>query len=200
MTQIILGSQSPRRQEILGYFGIPFKQVSPDFDEEAIEFYDEPEKFVCQLSKGKADSLKERYPDAVIITADTIVYRSGKIFGKPKDIEEAFQFLSELSGQWHTVYTGVTVRYGEKEVNRAEATKVLFNALNADQIRHYHGMICWADKAGGFAIQKEGGLIIRKIEGCYYNVMGLPINTVNDLLNMIGIDLWNPQASLLERV
>lgn len=198
MFQLILGSQSPRRKEILSYFKIPFQQVSPDFDEEAIPFYDDPEKFVCQLSKGKADSLKQQFPDAFIITADTIVYRGGRIFGKPRNLDEAFQFLSELAGQWHTVYTGVTVRHREKEFHRAEATKVLFNALNSDQIRHYHGMICWADKAGGYAIQEEGGLIIRKIDGCYYNVMGLPINTVNDLLNMIGVDLWNPNALLPE--
>lgn len=191
MVQIILGSQSPRRQEILSYFAIPFQQVAPIFDEDAIPFYDDPEGFVCQLSKGKADSLRQQFPHAVIITADTIVYRLGKIFGKPRNLEEAFQFLSELAGQWHTVYTGVSVCYKEKEFHRAEGTKVLFNALNSDQIRHYHGKIYWADKAGGYAIQKEGGLIIRRIEGCYYNVMGFPINTVNDLLNMIGIDLWN---------
>lgn len=190
MVQIILGSQSPRRQEILGYFGVPFQQATPIFDEEAIPFYDNPEEFVCVLSKGKADSLHQQFPDAVIITADTIVYRSGKIFGKPVNLEQAFQFLSELAGQWHTVYTGVTVRYGDKECHAAEATKVLFNVLSPDQIRYYHAKIDWADKAGGYAIQKEGGLIIRRIEGCFYNVMGLPLNTVNDLLKKVGIDLW----------
>jgi septum formation protein len=191
MVQFILGSQSPRRKEILDYFSLPFQQVSPRFDEDSIPFEDNPEEYVCLLSKGKAESLYHQFPSAVIITADTIVYRAGKVYGKPKDLDDAFKAFSELVGQWHTVYTGVTVRNGTKEFHRTEATRVLFNALTPEQIRHYHVKIDWADKAGGYAIQKVGGLIVRRIEGCYYNVMGLPINTVHDLLKHLGVDLWD---------
>lgn len=189
--QIILGSQSPRRREILSYFSLPFIQVSPLFDEASIPFEGDPEKFVCALSKGKADSLSDRFPTSLIITADTIVYRHGKIYDKPKSGEEAFLSLSELVGQWHTVYTGVTAQIGDRAFHLAEGTRVLFNSLTPSQIRQYVAHTDWADKAGGYAIQMAGGLIVSKIEGCYYNVMGLPINTVAALLNHFEIDLWN---------
>lgn len=189
--QIILGSQSPRRKEILSYFTLPFEQASPPFDEDSVEFKDNPEEYVCAISSGKAASLLPRFPNAVILTADTIVYRNGKIFGKPKDIADALQIFSELVGKRHTVYTGVTVCSSERSYSQAEATQVLFNPLTPEQIRHYLSRIEWADKAGGYAIQMAGGLIVRKIEGCYYNVMGLPINTVELLLKNFGLELWD---------
>ena len=189
--QIILGSQSPRRREILSYFTIPFIQASPPFEEEAVPFQGDPEAYVCTLSNGKAESLADRFSDKVILTADTIVFQAGKVYNKPKSDEEAFQAISELVGRWHTVYTGVTVRQGSQTFCQAEATHVLFNALTPAQIRHYIANTEWADKAGGYAIQMAGGLIVRKIDGCYYNVMGLPINTVESLLKNFGIELWD---------
>lgn len=191
MTKIILGSQSPRRREILGYFSLPFDQATPPFDEDQIPFQGEPIEYVCHLARGKALSLLKSYPDQVILTADTIVYRNGKIFGKPKSLQEAIQSFSELVGNWHTVYTGVAVRYGDLEFTHYEGTNVLFNPLNKEQIIHYLSRIEWADKAGGYAIQMAGGLIVNKIEGCYYNVMGLPINTVERLLKNVNIELWD---------
>lgn len=189
--QLILGSQSPRRKEILGYFSLPFQQVSSHFDEESIPFKNNPEEFVCILSKGKADSLAARFPNATILTADTIVYRNKKIYGKPVSAEDAMQSFSALAGKWHTVYTGVTVRQGNKSFSRAEATRVQLNPLTPEQIRHYIAKMEWADKAGGYAIQMAGGIIVKKIDGCYYNVMGLPINTVEALLKHVGIELWD---------
>lgn len=191
MARLILGSQSPRRQEILSSFSLPFEQVSPSFDEDSVPFEGDPEKYVCAVSKGKANTLSLQFPDAIILTADTIVYREGKVYGKPTDVQHAFQTLSELVGKWHIVYTGVTVQQREREYHQAEATRVLFNDLNPDQIRHYISRLHWADKAGGYAIQLVGGLIVKRIEGCYYNVMGFPINTVHTLLKHVGIDLWN---------
>ena len=188
---LILGSQSPRRKEILGYFKLPFIQVPSSFDEESFPFEGNPEKYVCDLSLKKARVLAPRYPSDIILTADTIVYFKGKIFGKPGNDAEAIQSLSELAGNWHTVYTGVTVVQGAQQASQAEATHVLFNALNENQIRQYITHTEWADKAGGYAIQMAGGLIVRKIEGCYYNVMGLPINTVEALLKTVGIELWD---------
>lgn len=189
--QLILGSQSPRRKEILGYFSLPFQQASPPFDEESIPFENNPEEYVCLLSKGKADSLAPRFPNAAILTADTIVYRNKKIYGKPSSEEEAMRSFSALAGKWHTVYTGVTVRFGDKSYSQAEATRVQLNPLTPEQMRHYIAKMEWADKAGGYAIQMAGGIIVRRIEGCYYNVMGLPINTVEVLLKRIGIELWD---------
>jgi septum formation protein len=189
--KLILGSQSPRRKEILSYFSIPFIQMSPAFDEESVPFQGDPEVYACTLSQGKAESLADRFPESVILTADTIVFRNGKIYGKPKTQEEAYQSLSELVGQWHTVYTGVTVKKGKQMFQQVEASRVLFNPLTPEQIHHYIAHTEWADKAGGYAIQANGGLIVRKIDGCYYNVMGLPINTVESLLQHVGIKLWN---------
>lgn len=191
MTDIILGSTSPRRKEILKYFHLPFQQISPQFDEDSIPFNNlQPSEYVCQLSKGKADSLASAYPKAAILTADTIVYCQNKLYGKPRDKQEAFQMLSELSGNWHSVFTGVTLRKGNQEFHQAEETRVLLNPLTPSQIRTYHEALHCYDKAGGYAIQKEGGLIICKIEGCFNNVMGLPINTVQNLFLRIGLDFW----------
>lgn len=191
MARIILGSQSPRRKEILDFFNLPFVQASPKFDEESIHYRRDPIKYVIALAEGKAHSLQEYYPNDIILTADTIVYRSGKVYNKPKDEQEAFTMLSELVGKWHSVFTGVTVRHGNALHSGWEETRVLFNALTEDEIRHYHRKIHWADKAGGYAIQMAGGLIVKKIDGCYYNVMGLPINTVHSLLKQSGIELWD---------
>ncbi len=191
MTRIILGSQSPRRKEIMSYFALPFAQVTPPFDEESIPFAGDPQKYVCQLANGKAQALHPQYPHDIILTADTIVCKDGKIYGKPRDIDEAFQALSELVGTWHSVFTGVSLMNRGEIHSCVEETRVLFNPLTPEQIRHYHTKLHWSDKAGGYAIQMAGGLIVNKIDGCYYNVMGLPINSVRQLLLKIGIELWD---------
>ena len=190
MLPLVLGSQSPRRKEILGFFDIPFEQISPNFDEEAIPFEGDPEVYVSILSKGKADSLSTVYPNATILTADTIVYREHKVYGKPKDKNDAIRIIGELSGQWHSVYTGLTLWKDNEFFHKVEKTNVLFNTLTLEQIHHYIERCHWADKAGGYGIQTGGGLPINKIDGCYYNVMGLPTNALRELFLKIGIDLW----------
>lgn len=190
--QVILGSQSPRRKEILSFFSIPFKQVSSSFDEEAVPFEGgDPQAYANVLSKGKADALFSQFPHDVILTADTLVYREGKIYGKPRDEQQAFDYLKALKGQWHSVYTSLTIRYREQEHQRVEETRVLFNELTDEQIHTYYRTLPYADKAGGYMIQGAGCLVVKKIEGCYYNVMGLPTNALYQVLNSVGIDLWN---------
>lgn len=188
--QLILGSQSPRRREILNYFNLPFTQVASHFDEDSIAFHDNPQEFVQILAKAKADSLALQFPSALILTADTIVYKEGKIYGKPQDKQEAFQYLKELSGNWHHVFTGLVIRTPEKCVQATEETRVLFHSLTEEQMRAYHHILAFADKAGGYMIQGAGSLIVKRIEGCYYNVVGLPINVLCSLLQQVGIDLW----------
>jgi septum formation protein len=189
--ELILGSQSPRRKEILSYFSIPFVQVPSEFDEDSIVFQDDPEQYVAAISQAKAAALSTRFPQSVILTADTTVYCNDKIYGKPSSEEEAFQRLSELVGQWHTVYTGVTVQHGDQIFHQVETSHVQFNPLSPEQIRRYLAKTQWADKAGGYAIQMPGGLLVRKIYGCYYNIMGLPINAAQGLLKKAGIELWS---------
>lgn len=190
MIRIILGSQSPRRKEIFSSFNLPFTQASSNFDEDSIPFSGDPARFACELSKGKAYALQPLYPKAIILTADTIVYREGKIFGKPENEEIAFQTLSELEGRWHSVFTGVTLLHEKSEYHQSEETKILFNPLTSSQIKAYHRTTQWSDKAGGYGAQLGGGILIKRIEGCYYNVLGLPINAVRELLQKVGIDLW----------
>ncbi|MEI8366312.1 MAG: Maf family nucleotide pyrophosphatase [Parachlamydiaceae bacterium] len=189
--QLILGSQSPRRKEILGYFSLPFQQITSDFDEDSVPFSGDPVAYVCEIAAGKAHTLAQRFPHALILTADTTVYKNGKIYGKPADTEEAFKALSELAGSWHSVFTGVCLCAQDKQWCSYEETRILFNPLTPEEIRHYHKKLHWSDKAGGYAIQMAGGLAIKKIEGCYYNAMGLPINSVRTLLLKAGIDLWD---------
>lgn len=188
---IILGSQSPRRREVLNYFDIPFKQVSSDYDEDLIPFIGDPIAYAHQLSKAKADTLFPRFSKDLILTADTIVYREGKIYGKPRDHQEAFSSLKELAGQWHSVFTSLTIRHQDREFQAIDETRVLFNPLTDKQIETYYLKIPYADKAGGYMIQEAGGLIIKRIEGCYYNVLGMPINSLQQLLKQAGIDLWD---------
>lgn len=190
--QIILGSQSPRRKEILNYFNLPFKQMDPVFDEESVPFHGNPFTYVCQLAQGKANALACSLPsDAILITADTIVFCNGKIYGKPKNKEEAFQSLQELSGKWHQVLTGVAVKKGDSLFTDAEETRVLFHSLSPNQIQKYQSKVHCEDKAGGYAIQNSGSMIVEKIEGAFHNVMGLPIHTLSKLLLKVDIDLWD---------
>lgn len=188
---LILGSQSPRRREILSYFSLPFQQKTPLFDENTIAFQNNPEEYVCLLSEGKALALSAQFPQAAILTADTVVYQNGRVYPKPANVQEAYQALFELQGKWHSVFTGVCLHHEGKQFKQWEETRVLFNPLTPEEILHYHSKIHWADKAGGYAIQMAGGLVVKRIEGCYYNVMGLPINTVRELLKHIGIELWH---------
>lgn len=189
--RLILGSQSPRRREILDYFALPFEQIGSNFDEDSVPFKGDGGAYATILAKAKAENLGLLYPEAVILTADTVVTKNGKSYGKPANEEDAFKSLSELAGAWHSVFTAVAVWKEGAMINSVEETKVLFNPLTPLQIRRYLEALHWADKAGGYAIQLAGSLIVRRIEGCYYNVMGLPIHTVSTLLHQVGIDLWD---------
>ncbi len=187
----ILGSQSPRRRDILKGFSLPFQQISPDFDEESVEFKGDPRAYCREIASGKAASLAERFPDATILTADTAVFLGEKVYNKPRNSEEAFHFLSELCGKWHTVHTAVHVCQGGKSYQEGESTKLLFHSLTPDQIRIFHQHIHFLDKAGGYAIEGCGQIILEKMEGCYYNVLGLPVDATRKLLAHVGIDLWH---------
>lgn len=189
--KIILGSQSPRRREIMDFFSLPFVQVSSDFDEESVSFEGDPAKHAMLLSQKKAETLALRYPKDVILTADTVVFCKGNLYNKPRDEHEAQEFLTTFAGNWQSINTGVTVRRGLDVHTGFEETRLLFNNLTPDQIKKFHAHCYFLDKAGGYAIEKSGNLIVSRIEGCYYNVLGLPINTVQKLLLKLDIDLWD---------
>ncbi len=188
---IILGSQSPKRREILGHFSIPFMVAPSDFDEESIPFAGNPGQHALILSQKKNEVLRKQYPNEVILTADSVVYCDGKLYNKPANEEEAFSFLSAFSGKWQSVFTGVTVARGPIVYSDIEETKILVNTLTPEQIKKFHSSIFTLDKAGGYTIEKSGILIVSRLEGCYDNVLGLPINTTRKLLLKVGIDLWD---------
>ncbi len=189
--KILLGSQSPRRKEILGFFDLPFKQVASNFDEDSIPFEGNPVAYATKLAEAKAAALSSHFPDEIILTADTVVFLKDKIYNKPRDAAEAAQFLRELGGHWHTVHTAVHLRHGEFSCSDSDTTKLLFYRLSDEEIAQFHKHVYFLDKAGGYAIEKCGQLILEKMEGCYYNVLGLPINATRRLLEKVGIDLWH---------
>lgn len=189
--RLILGSASPRRKEILQFFSLPFEQIPSDFNEEEIPFEGDPILYAMTLSEAKAKNLAKRYPDGYILTADTIVFQDGKIYAKPNNTKEANQFLRELAGGSHEVYTAVSLYYQKEIFSKAEMTRVFFHPLTETQIKNYHTAFSATDKAGGYDIQKGGCILVKRIEGCFYNVLGLPINAVVFLLKKAGIDLWD---------
>ncbi len=190
--EFILGSQSPRRKEILEYFDFPFVQIKPDFDEESVPFDGtNPGDFAVKIAHGKAESIAKQKPTAYILTADTVVFQNGRHFAKAANYAEAFEVLSLLCGHWHSVFTGVCLWTPKGIFEGFEETKILFNQLSHEEKDLYLKKIHWQDKAGNYSIQGAGSLVIKEIQGCYYNAAGLPVNTLNGLLAKAGIRLWN---------
>ena len=181
--KIFLASKSPRRRELLENLGFPFQIVENDIEEVSSE--KEPSKYVMDLAFKKAlkaaENIKE---EGIVIAADTIVVVDGEILGKPKDREEAFSMLKTLQGREHIVYTGIAViKLPEmKHSVDYQETKVWIRRLEDEDISNYIDTgECW-DKAGAYAIQGFGSLIVEKIEGDYFNVVGLPVAKLFGLL------------------
>src|SRR5690606_14293807 len=173
----ILGSTSPRRQELLKQVQIPFIVQAANIDESQIST-DDPVKKVKELAMLKGRSISIKKKDEVILAADTVVSYNGKIFEKPKNKEEAFDMISALSGNEHQVFTGVLIRSFDDEVAFVERTIVEFWPLSDQEIEGYVSTDEPYDKAGAYGIQSIGAMFVKKINGDYYNVVGLPISQV----------------------
>lgn len=191
INMLILASTSPRRREILDFFSVPYIQASPDFDEDSLPFQNDPAAFVKKLSLGKALSLTKTYPDSIILAADTLVYFEGEVLGKPKSLEHAVETLMRLQGNWHEVYSGITVVNPNHQVSDVEVSRILFKDCTESEIRKYVEGIHTLDKAGAYAIQGAGNIMIERLEGCFYNTCGLPINALERSLKILGLSLWN---------
>ena len=179
--QIILASNSPRRRQLLGEIFGSF-EVLPQSVEEKYSLT--RGHAVCQyLAKIKLGELPSIYPDALIISADTIVYKSGKIYGKPKDEQEAKVFLDELSGEWHTVYTGVAIYYDGQVRTFYDKSAVKFKSLGEDDKWKYIDTGSPMDKAGGYGIQDRE--VVEKYAGSYSNIVGLPMEKLKEQLSKI---------------
>lgn len=190
MNPIILASQSPRRREIFRYFSLPFEQVSHTFDENSYPKTLAPEEYAQGLSREKAKDVFSRYPHSIVVAADTIVVINGQILSKPKDRKDAACMMHMLAGKWHQVITGVTVRSKNILETAYDETKVLLNPLSEEHIQAYLDRGEWHDKVGGYAIQGAGSLLVARIDGCYYNVMGLPVGLLSSLLEKVGVSMW----------
>jgi septum formation protein len=181
--QIILASQSPRRQHLLKELGIPFKVKTKEVE----EIYPEDlkdESIAIYLAKLKAEAFaSELIENELLITADTIVWLNGQVLGKPKDYNDAFRMLKLLSGNMHTVYTGVCLLSLKKEITFCSRTDVYFRHLEDHEIENYLKTHQPYDKAGAYGVQEWIGYIgVERINGSYFNVMGLPIQRLYDEL------------------
>lgn len=177
---LILASGSPRRKEILETMGLTYTVDASDIDE---SFSAAPDATVIELSRRKALAVASGYRDAVVLAADTLVF-ADEILGKPRDAVHAKAMLRKLSGNWHSVYTGVTLvdAHTGRTISSADKTMVHFVELSDAEIDAYVATKEPLDKAGAYGIQGFGGMFIDRIEGSYSNVVGLPMALVRSML------------------
>lgn len=187
---LILASASPRRKKILEYFAIPFTQKSSNFDERTVVFKDDPVAYVRKIAREKANAVNAQISD-IVLAADTIVYKNKKLFHKPENETKAMEMLKELNGKSHLVITALALKKGKRILVAHEKTRVFFKNLPQERLKKYLKSFHLYDKAGAYAVQNGGSIIVKRIEGCFYNVMGLPIAALSDLLFKVGIDIWD---------
>lgn len=188
---IILASQSPRRRELLAQMGVPQFEVVPALGEEIASPGLSPAQLVEVLSRQKAEEVAvQAGPDDVVIAADTVVAVDGAVLGKPRDPADAARMLSLLSGRAHTVYTGVTVRRGTFSRTAHEATQVRFRPLIQSEISAYIATGEPMDKAGAYGVQGLGALLVERLDGDFFNVMGLPVLRLSRMLERFGVHFF----------
>ncbi|MDR3277958.1 MAG: Maf family protein [Oscillospiraceae bacterium] len=182
---IILASQSPRRRELLTLLGLTFTAVPSEGEIAPAGL--PPGETVKNIAGAKAQNVAARHPGDVIIAADTLVFLDGALLGKPRDQEDAARMLRLLSGRTHEVYTGVCVQKDRRADARFEKTAVRFRAIDDDEIARYIASGEPADKAGAYGAQGRGAVFIERIEGDFFNVMGLPLCRLSSMLK--GYDI-----------
>lgn len=181
---IVLASASPRRKDILRNMGLDFQIVPSSVDESKIKAV-LPCNLVKRLAIAKADDVASDYKDATVISADTIVAKGLKVYGKPKDEADAIAMISSLNNKWHTVYTGVCVKCGEKQRVFCVASHVKFKNLTQADIEEYVKVCKPLDKAGAYGIQDDK--IVEKYDGSYTNIVGLPEEKLARVLRQVGV-------------
>lgn len=188
MKKMILASQSPRRKMLLQQLGLEFDSVPAHISEE-ISQYENPTEAVREIARKKAAEVAARCPAGLIIAADTIVVCAGQVLGKPVSERDAYDKLRFLSGRFHEVVTGVCLHDVESEIYDVdhEVTRVLFRTISEEEIWAYIKTKEPLDKAGAYGIQGYGAVFVERIEGCYFNVVGLPIARFYRMLRKQGI-------------
>lgn len=191
MLEIILASASPRRSELLNQAGLPFTVIPGDVDEENAVLTGTPGQKAEQLARMKASDVVKKVDKGLVLGADTIVVYENEIFGKPADEEDARRMLKRLSGHEHQVITGIAVidaTNGRTETGH-EITKVRFSKLTAMEIEAYIKTGEPFDKAGAYAVQGKGALLVDSMNGCYSNVVGLPLRRLSEMLKEFGVHI-----------
>ena len=187
---IVLASGSPRRLELLRMIGIEDFKVIPATCDEIITPGMSPEQTVIDIALRKAENvLSLCHEDDIIIAADTLVYLDGLPLGKPENTEDAVSMLKALSGEKHTVFTGIALVRGDVQITAAEPTDVYFRELTDIEISDYVNTGEPMDKAGAYAAQGRGAVFIRRIEGEFFNVMGMPLCKLSEMLSDFGCTL-----------
>ena len=194
--KLILASASERRSELLKRITEDFSIMVSNFNEDEVLYGGDCIEYVKEIAKRKAQAIASKAmaefscfdEDVIIIGCDTVVSYDGRVLGKPKDQGEAFEMLKLLSGKTHEVYSGIALIQPKLDIikNEAVCTKVKFSVLSDEEIIQYIKTKEPMDKAGAYGIQGYGGIFVEKIQGCYYNVMGLPLNKLNFMLKEMG--------------
>ncbi len=183
MKKVILASKSPRRIELFAKYGINAESVPADIDETIPDGINTPSEIVEYLSGMKAGEVAGKCTDdSIVVGADTLVFCGDKILGKPKSKDDAREMLKLLSGNTHSVVSGICVICGDKKICESVTTEVVFEAITEEEIEAYISTDEPYDKAGGYGIQSLGGAFVREIHGDYYNVVGLPVSRLLAIL------------------
>jgi septum formation protein len=183
---LLLASRSPQRRAILEQLGLPFRVVEPDYDEPDLPL--EPVALVEEHSRSKARSVAAGAGD-LVLAVDTEVVVDGRVSGKPADAADAAAMLRRLGGRDHHVVSGLTLRGDGEEQTGHAVTAVRFRPLDEDEIADYVASGEWEGRAGGYAIQRRGAALVERVDGCYYNVVGLPVALLVRLLrSRRGVD------------
>lgn len=187
---LILASKSPRRIELLKLAGFSY-EIIPAVSEEKTDPSVTPCETVVSLACQKATEISAAHPEDTVIGADTIVVYDGEIMGKPVDSDDAFRMLKNLSGNIHSVYTGVCIIKGERRYAFYEETKVEFYPLSDEEIKEYIATGEPMDKAGAYGIQEKGSLLVKRIDGDYFNVVGLPLSRLVREFKAFNTEIYN---------
>jgi septum formation protein len=188
VAELVLASGSPRRRELLAALGLRFKVAPADIDE-APELEEAPQALVERLSLLKAAAARAEHPQALVIAADTVVVLAGEILNKPRDEGENCDFLEKLSGRVHLVHTGHASLFGGRAKVSVVTTAVRFRRLGAREIDWYVATGEGLDKAGGYGIQGRGAALVSRVEGCYFNVVGLSVAQIIEDARALGVEL-----------
>jgi septum formation protein len=192
MKKLVLASRSPRRRQLLKTMGVHFIAKESNF-QEINHAGNAPGQHVQDNALGKARAIASQHKNALVIGADTVVVYQQRVLGKPENMAEALEFLRLLQGKTHAVYTGLGIIDTKENITVAdyEKTLVTMRSLNDKEIRAYLMNIQPLDKAGAYAIQGAGAVIVKKISGCYYNVVGFPIACLEELMNRFKTSIFS---------